>query len=98
MDTTSLALIISGFLPVLVSFLKRLHYDATLNAVIAMVVYAVAGALYVVVSGQPVDVNNLVPTIGIFTAGGTVAYQLFWKNWGDPQIQAKVSGPQAPSA
>ena len=98
MDSTTVALIVSAFMPVLVSFLKRLHYDATLNAVIAMLVYAVAGTLYVLVSGQAVDVNNLVPTIAIFTTGGTVAYQLFWKNWGDPQLQAKVSGPQAPSA
>lgn len=97
MDTTSVELIAGAVLPILISFLKKLHYPDTLNAVIALAVYAVFGVIGVVVSGQTIDVNNLVPTIAIVTASGTVAYQLFWKNWGDPQIQAKVSPTPAAS-
>ena len=93
MNTISIDVIVAALLPVLISFLKRLHYPDTLNAVIALAVYAVFGIAAVVLSGQSIDPNNLVPTIAIFTASGTVAYQAFWKNWGDPQIQAKLAPP-----
>ena len=69
----------------------RTDIQALRAAAIALVVYVLAGVLYVVVSGQPIDVQNLVPTIAIFTTGGTVAYQPFWENPGDPQIQAKLA-------
>ena len=97
MDSTTIEVLAGAVLPVLISFLKRLHYPDTLNAVIALAVYAVFGVVAVVVSGQTIDVNNLVPTISLFTAAGTVAYQLFWKNWGDPQIQAAVAKPTVTS-
>lgn len=86
MDQTTVDLILGALLPLLIAVVKRFKAPDYINAAIAMVVYALAGILAVVVSGQPIDINNLVPTIAIFTGAGTVAYQLFWKNWGDPQI------------
>ncbi|MGH2512372.1 MAG: hypothetical protein ACRDGQ_06770 [Candidatus Limnocylindrales bacterium] len=83
-------------LPVLIAFLKREHFSNAVNGAIALVVYVVAGAFAVLLSGTPVDVDNLVPTISIIAAAGTIAYAAFWSNWGDPQIQAKLAAPVAP--
>ena len=98
MTTEQLQGTVAIFVPLLVSVLKRDGFSSTVNALIAVVVYVVVGVLSVLVSGQPLDVNNVAPAITIFVAGGTIAYQLFWKNWGDPQITAAVNpGPPAPS-
>src|SRR5512135_608799 len=92
MDTTQLEGIVAFFVPLLVAVLKKANYSATVNALIAIVVYVVAGVAAVFVSGQAIDINNILPTVALFTATGTIAYQLFWKNWGDPQITARING------
>lgn len=92
MTTQNLEMLIGLFVPILVSFLKRETLPNGANAVIAVAVYAVVGLAAVFVSGQVFDLNNIVPAVTIFVTEGTVAYQLFWKNWGDPQITAYVSG------
>ena len=86
MDQNTVELLLGAILPLLIAVIKRVNAPQEVNAAIAVVIYIIAGVLAVVVSGQPIDINNLVPTIALFTASGTVAYQLFWKNWGDPQI------------
>ncbi len=90
MDTTAIETIVAFFVPLLVSVLKKERFSNTVNAIIAMAVYAVVGVAAVLLSGKPVDINNIAPTVAIFVAGGTVAYEMFWKNWGDPQVTAKV--------
>ena len=89
---TDLQAVIGIFLPVLVAVVKRENFPNYVNAAIAIVVYIVAGALSVLLQAQTFDLNNIVPAVAIFTASGTIAYQLWWKNWGDPQITAKVNG------
>lgn len=86
MDQNTVDLLIAALLPLLIAVVKRFNAPQYVNALIAVVVYILAGIAAVVVSGQTVDLNNIVPSVALFTAGGTVAYQLFWKNWGDPQI------------
>lgn len=98
MSTEQLQGIVAIFVPLLVSVLKRDGFSQTVNALIAIVVYVVVGVLSVAVAGQPLDLNNVAPAIAIFVSGGTIAYQLFWKNWGDPQITAKINVLPAPSA
>jgi hypothetical protein len=90
--------IVAIFVPLLVAVLKRDGFSQTVNSLIAIAVYVVVGVLSVLVSGQALDVNNIMPAVAIFVAGGTIAYQLFWKNWGDPQIAAKLNGGPTPPA
>ena len=92
MTTEQLQGIVAIFVPLLVSILKRESFPAAVNAVIAIVVYIVVGVLSVLVSGQSFTLDNITPAIAIFVAGGTIAYQLFWKNWGDPQVTAGING------
>lgn len=96
MTTEQLQAVVSIFVPLLVSVLKRDGFSNTVNALIAVIVYVVVGLLSVLVSGQPFSLDNIAPAVAIFVSGGTIAYQLFWKNWGDPQITSKVNaGPPA---
>ncbi len=96
MTTEQLQAVVAVFVPLLVSVLKRDGFSQTANALIAVAVYAVVGVLSVLVSGQALTLDNVEPAIAIFVTGGTIAYQLFWKNWGDPQITARVNpGPPA---
>lgn len=92
MTTQSLELVVGIFVPLLVSVVKREAFPQYVNAAIAIVVYAVVGLLAVLISGQAFDLNNIAPTVAIFVGEGTIAYQLWWKNWGDPQITAYIAG------
>lgn len=98
MPTIQLEGIVAVFVPLLVSVLKSVNFSATINALIAVVVYAAVGIASVVLSGQTFSLDNILPTVALFTATGTVAYQLFWKNWGDPQVTAGINaGTVAPA-
>jgi CHASE2 domain-containing sensor protein len=100
-DTTTLTFLLGLVLPPLIALLKRQHYPQTFNAVIALVVYAVAGVGSVIASGQSInlnDPNNVLQAIGVVTTAGTIAYQAFWRNWGDPQIAALLASPTASAA
>ena len=91
MDTTAIEGVIAVFVPLLIALLKQTGFPNSYNAVIAVVVYVLFGVLGVAVSGQAIDVNNLVPTIGIFTTVGTAAYFAFWRNVGEPQLTERTS-------
>ena len=97
LSNVDVSAIVAVFVPLLVAVIKREGWPNTVNALIAIVVYAVAGALAVLVQGQSFDLGNIIPSVAIFTGTGTIAYQLFWKNWGDPQITAKVNGSTPPT-
>lgn len=96
MNTETLMGVVAIFVPLLVSVIKRENFPNTVNAIIAIVVYAVIGVLSVLVAGQTFSLDNITPAVATFVAGGTIAYQLFWKNWGDPQITAAVNGVPKP--
>lgn len=91
MTTEQLQAVVAIFVPLLVSVVKRDAFSATANALIAVVVYVVVGGLSVLVAGQAFTLDNLTPAIAIFVGGGTIAYTLFWKNWGDPQITSAIN-------
>ena len=92
MTTEQLQGIVAIFVPLLVSVLKRESFSQTVNALIAVAIYVIVGVVSVLVSGQTLTLENIEPAIVIFVAGGTLAYQLFWKNWGDPQITTAING------
>ncbi len=75
MTPIAIETLVAFFIPLLVAVLKKSSYPAIYNAAIALVVYVVAGVAAVVVSGQTIDANNLIPTISIFVVAGTAAYQ-----------------------
>ncbi len=80
MTPNGLELALAAVLPLLVGFVKQAKYAATTNAAIALGVYVAAGVVAVIAQGQPFDLATIVPSIGVFTVGGTAAYTLFWKN------------------
>lgn len=79
--TTNLELLLGLLLPVIVSVIKQEHFANAINAIIALVVYIIFGLAAVLATGQTFDMNNVVPTVTLFVTEGTVAYQLFWKNF-----------------
>lgn len=79
MTTGNIEAVVALLVPVLVSFIKQEHFPDQVNAIIALAVYALVGVAAVLVTGQTFDMNNIVPTVTLFTVEGTVAYQLFWK-------------------
>jgi ABC-type xylose transport system permease subunit len=73
--------VIGIILPVFISLLKQEHFPNAWNSIIAVMVYLVVGVVAVAVSGNSFDLNNILPSVATFTAAGTLAYQLFWKNF-----------------
>ena len=85
-------LLVGTFLaPLAIALFKQTGWPSSYNAIVAVLVYIVFGVAAVAVKGDPIDVNNLVPTITLITTAGTVAYTAFWRNIGDPQIAAATS-------
>ena len=79
-DTTAAQTLVALFVPLIVSLVKQEHWSNTINGAVAIAVYIAAGVIAVVTSGQPFDLNNVVPAVTIFVTVGTVAYTAFWKN------------------
>ena len=90
MTTETLEMIVGVFVPLLVSILKKDKFSQTTNAAIAVVVYAVVGVAAVALTGQSFTLDNIAPAVALFVTEGTVAYNLFWKNWGDPQLTSAI--------
>ncbi len=93
MTANGLELAIAAILPLLVGFVKQAKFAQTTNAAIALGVYVAAGVVAVIAQGHPFDLATIVPSIGVFTVGGTAAYSLFWKNIeGTPSATASAAG------
>ncbi len=76
-----IAAVLGVILPVFIGFIKQEHFPNAWNALIAVAVYIVVGVVAVAFSGNSFDINNILPSVGTFAAAGTIAYQLFWKNF-----------------
>jgi hypothetical protein len=81
-DPAAIELVVAFLAPLAVSVVKQAGWPDWVNGAIALIVYVVAGVLAVAVQGQPIDANNIVPTVTLFTTVGTVAYQAFWSHTG----------------
>jgi hypothetical protein len=88
-DITSLGIwpIIAFFVPLLASLIKQSGWPTQVNAIVALVVYLVAGFAYVLVTAGPdgFTVDEVVASMTIATVVGTAAYNLFWSNLGVSQ-------------
>ncbi len=97
-DTTTATGIIAFFAPLVVSLVKQEGWPSSVNGFIAIAAYAIFGVLAVVTSGQSFDLNNIVPSVGIFVAVGTAAYQAYWSNTTlESSLTAATSLVKAPS-
>jgi predicted Na+-dependent transporter len=76
-----IAAILGVILPVFIGFIKQEHFPNAWNALIAIAVYVIVGVVAVAFSGDSFNLSNILPSVGTFTAAGTLAYQLFWKNF-----------------
>lgn len=80
--TNPALIIFSLILPLLISFVKQAGWNSSVNSLIALICYVVVGVAATVVSGEELNLENAVQLIGLVTVFGTVAYNLFWKNFG----------------
>jgi hypothetical protein len=80
-NTTIVETLIAAILPVLINFLKRENLPNQVNAIIAVLVYLIAGVAGVLASGQPITAQTWIATATLFVTVGTVAYTAFWKNF-----------------
>jgi hypothetical protein len=81
-NSQELILLLGLVLPLLIAVCKQSGFSIQANALIATGVYIVFGVTSLIVSGQAITLDNLVVDVGIVTAAGTVAYNLFWQNLG----------------
>lgn len=68
--------------PLLIAFVKQAGLSRQVNAVIALVCYIVIGILGVLLSGEPLVLENAVSLIATATVVGSAAYGLIWNNIG----------------
>ena len=68
--------------PLLIAFVKQKGFSKQVNALIALACYVVIGVLGVLLSGEPLSLENAVNVIAIVTVVGTAAYNLVWTNIG----------------
>lgn len=91
MDTQTVEILVAFFTPLIVALFKQAGWPTYLNSVVAIIVYVIFGVGAVAMSGEPIDLNNIVPTVATFVAIGTVAYTAFWRNVGEPALKDRTS-------
>lgn len=79
-------IIFAAVSPMLIAFIKQRGFSRQVNALIALACYIVVGVVGVVVSGEPLTVENAVPLIALATVVGSAAYQLVWTNIGANEV------------
>jgi hypothetical protein len=84
MDPTANAafIIFASISPLLIAFIKQSGFSRQVNAAIALACYVVVGIGGVLVSGEPLTLENAVNLIAVATVVGSAAYNLFWNNIG----------------
>jgi len=89
-------LVLSLFLPLLVTLVKQSGWDDRVNKLIALAVY-LAWALIVTVAAGDFSVPGFLQTFAITLTTGTIAYQMIWKAFGiDDALTAVTSIKKAP--
>lgn len=77
--------IFASISPLLIAFVKQSGFSQQVNALIALVCYIVVGIVGVLLSGEPLALENAVNLIAVATVVGSAAYQLVWSNIGSGQ-------------
>lgn len=75
-------LVFAAFMPVLISFVKQAGWSKSANSIVALVVYIGVGILGVALSGQEINLDNIVPLATTLAVVGSVAYGIFWNQIG----------------
>lgn len=75
-------LVFSAIAPLLISLVKQQGFSNQINALIAFACYVVVGIAGVIVSGQPLVIENAVELVTLATVVGSAAYNLIWTNIG----------------
>lgn len=79
-------ILFAAIAPLLIAFVKQKGFSKQVNALIALACYFVIGLLGVVLSGEPLTLENAVNLIAIVTVIGTAAYNLIWTNIGSSDL------------
>lgn len=90
-------IIFAAISPLLIAFVKQSGFSRQVNALIALACYVVVGVLGVVLSGEPLTLENAVNLIATATVIGRVAYGLIWDNIGtstdsDVSLDERLTG------
>lgn len=81
--TTNTAFVIfAAISPLLIAFIKQSGFSRQINALIALGCYIIIGVVGVLVSGEPLTIENAVNLIATATVVGSAAYGLIWNNIG----------------
>lgn len=81
--TTNTAFVIfAAVSPLLIAFVKQSGFTRQVNALIALACYVIVGVVGVLLSGEPLTVENAVALIATATVVGSAAYNLVWNNIG----------------
>lgn len=91
LDVPTVETIIALFSPLVVALVKQTGLGTVANSVLAIIVYIAFGIGAVIVKGDAITLDTVVPTIVLFGTIGTAAYVAFWRNIGDPQVNAATS-------
>jgi hypothetical protein len=75
-------IIFTGVSPLLIALVKQSGLPSQANAIIALACYIVIGILGVLLSGEPLTIENAVQLITTATVVGSAAYGLIWSNLG----------------
>jgi len=80
--TNPIIILFSALLPLGISFVKQAGWTSSVNSLIALLCYIVVGIVAAIVSGEELSLENALAFITAVTVYGTVAYNLFWANFG----------------
>jgi hypothetical protein len=89
-------LLFAAVAPLLIALIKQSGFPTQANAFIAFACYVVVGIAGAVVSGEELNLENIVPLITVATVVGTAAYNLIWYQLGkgtdeDPGFDALLT-------
>lgn len=88
--------IFAAISPLLIAFAKQAGWSRQVNALVALACYIVIGLLGMLLSGEPLTLENAVDLIAVVTVVGSAAYSLIWNNLGasadgDPSLDDRLT-------
>lgn len=90
-DTQVIAAV--GFLmPLLIAVIKRAAFPNYVNAIIALVVYAITAGVVTLVQGGTFAADTFVNNFVLVFGSGTIGYAALWSASLDPVITARING------
>lgn len=91
MDTQTVEVLVAFFTPLIIALFKQAGWPTAWNSIVAIAIYVIFGVGAVLAQGDAFDINNIVPSVALFVAVGTTAYNAFWKNVGERSLRDRTS-------